>query len=155
MAMYQTDAAKGFISPPVPMGAGEVVSFRQEFAVTAAIAEESGAIIEMLAIPPGCEVRDLILDTDDLDSDGAPAIVLDCGVMSGEWTDDDDTRTCDDEFLDGVTTGQAGGVVRPTLATAFRVTKTDAWRSIGVKVATVAATGQAGTLGLTVFYAAA
>jgi len=89
-------------------------------------------------------------DGDDLDSGGSPAILLDVGVMSGKWGENDGGRTCADEFLDGVNTAQAGGVVRPTLKTAFRTSSGAENRSIGVKIATAAATPQAGVLGLTV-----
>ena len=155
MALHQSDYAKGSLIQPVPKGAGDAVMVRASFAVTAAIAEASGDIIEMIGLPPGCEVVDFIVDSDDLDSDGTPAILLDMGIMSGAWQDNDATRTCDDEFLDGSNVAQAGGVVRPTLATAFRVAKSDSWRSIGIKIATVADAGQAGTIGLTAIIASA
>lgn len=152
--VHQSDAAKGLVDPPYPCKAGEMISFRQTFAVTAAIAGALADVIEMVPIPPNCRVSDIIIDTDELD-DGADAILVDVGVMSGAWGVKDDERTCGDEFLDGSNIAQAGGVARPVLTSAFRVAPTDTARSIGVKIATAANSGAAGTIGITVQYAAA
>ena len=151
MALIQSDAAKGIIPITYPGAAGVVVAQRYTIEVPTSVVD--GDIIELGCIPPGCRVVDMILDSDDLDT-GTPAIVLDVGVMSGSWGDNDAARTCGDEFLDGVTVAQAGGVVRPTLAKAFRVDAAATARSIGVKIVTDAATAAAGTIGLTVLVTA-
>lgn len=153
--LYQSDAALGI--DPVPYGsfAGGVVAKRYVVAVTAAMVGTINNIIEVAPIPPGHAVIDAILDVDDLDSNGAPALVLDVGVMSGDWQENDAARTCGDELFDGITTAQAGGLVRPTLAKALRIATANTARSIGVKMAAAAATGQAGTLGLTLITAPA
>ncbi|WP_421849920.1 hypothetical protein [Oricola sp.] len=155
MTLYHSTYASGAQVQPVPMGAGEVCRVRAVYAVTAAIAGAANDIIEMVGLPPGCEVVDVILDSDDLDAHGTPTIDVDVGIMSGAWQEVDASRTCGDEFLDGDTTPRAGGVARPSLASAFRVAKSDAWRGIGVKIAAAAATGQLGSIGLTVCYASA
>jgi len=73
--------------------------------------------------------------------------------MSGAWGDGG-VRTCGNEFFAASTTPQAGGAARPTAAAAYRVARSDQRRSIGVKINTAAATGAAGTIGLTVLQAA-
>jgi hypothetical protein len=152
MTIHQSEAAKGRKPIPNPLQAGEVVSFRETFTVPADIVE--GDIIELVPLPNGCVLVDAILDVDDLDT-GTPAIVLDVGVMSGNWGDTAQDRTNGDELFDGITTAQAGGVARPTLATAFRIAATTNDRSIGVTIVTDAATAAAGVIGLRVFYTAA
>lgn len=151
MTIHQSDYAKGIRQAPYPSEAGVAVAHRFSMQAPATLALND--ILEIAPLPPGYRVRDVILDTDDLDGAG-PAIVLDVGLMSGDVGSTDPARTCGAEFLDAVTTAQAGGVVRPTLAKAFRTGVSDRARSIGIKVKTAAATPQAGTIGLTVIYAA-
>jgi hypothetical protein len=149
MGVKQSDAAKGLVPIAYPSYAGCAVSQRFSFAVPAG-GLAAGDIIELGCIPPGCRPVDVILDADDLDSNGAPTLALDVGLMSGEWGDADDTRTCGAEFFSASNVAQAGGLARPTLKTAVRVAASDKARSIGVKIATAAATAAAGTIGLTV-----
>lgn len=151
MAMKQSDAALGRVAIAYPSIAGHVVA--QRFSYTLPTDTAEGTIIEFAPIPPGCRVVDMVLDCADLDS-GAPAILLDVGIMSGEWGVNDDARTCGAEFFSGSNVAQAGGVARPTLASAYKQAASDTARSIGIKLATDAATAVSGEIGLTVHYAA-
>ncbi len=151
MTIHQSDYAKGIKQAPYPSQSGVVTAHR--FAMPAPVGLALDDILEIAVLPPGYRVLDVILDTDDLDTGGSPALVFDVGFMSGE-VGSLGARTCGDEFLDGVTTGQAGGVVRPTLTKAFRTGVSNVARSIGIKAATAGATPAAGTIGLTVYYAA-
>ena len=148
----QSNAAKGSADTPYPGFAGSAVTHRYEVDILAATV--AGDIYEVAPIPPGCRVTDIVLDSDDLDTGGSAAMVLDVGIMSGDWGSTAQDRTCGDEFFDGATTAQAGGVARPTLASAYRTCKSGRARSIGIKVVTKAATAQAGKIGLTVTVAA-
>ena len=134
---------------PYPSTAGQVVSKRWTY--TVAGNEAANDVIEMAQLPANMRVVDMIYDSDDLDTNAAPTIAHDVGLMSGKWGDDDAGRTCGDEFFDGDTTAQAGGVARPSQAKAFETGGADYDRSIGIKFAAAAATGVAGTIGLTVF----
>lgn len=147
MAVKQSAAALGRVAVAYPSIAGHVVA--QRFSYTVPTSITAGDIIELAPIPPGCRVVDIVLDSADLDT-GSPAIVLDVGIMSGEWGDPANDRTVGAEFFSASTVAQAGGVVRPTLASAYKQAASDKARSIGVKVATAAATAQAGEIGLTV-----
>lgn len=153
--MLQTDYATGSQIAPTPECSGETVSYRATIDLATGDLTLNN-IIEMGPLPAGCEFVDAILDTDDLDSNGAPAVTLDVGIMNGDFgallDDDGNARTCGAEILSAVTTGQAGGVVRPTLKTAFRIARSDVDRSIGLKISAASATAQAGTVGLTVIY---
>ncbi|EHK57639.1 hypothetical protein [Allomesorhizobium alhagi] len=152
MTIHQSNEAQGIAPVPYPAFAGHVVTHRFAFAVPADIVE--GDTVELAILPANCRVVDMIFDSDDLDT-GTPAIVWDIGIMSGEVGSTDTGRTTDDEFFDGSTLSQAGGVARPTIVTAFRTTATGQARSIGAKLVTDAATAAAGTIGLTVSYVAA
>lgn len=94
---------------------------------------------------------DAILWAADLDSNGTPTIALDVGVLDTIQTGGDTTDA--DAIFDGVTTAQSGGVVRPTLATAFQIADRSYDRTVTVTIATGFATFQAGELGLNLFFA--
>lgn len=149
--MLQTDYAKGNAVAPTPDEAGDHCSYRAEIDLAAAQVT-NGQIIEMGPLPAGCDFVDAVLDTDDLDSNGTPTLTADVGLMSGDFGVVDGARTCGNEIFDGDTKVQSGGVARPSLATAFRVARSDTNRGIGIKLATAAATAAAGKIGLTVIY---
>lgn len=153
MSLLQTEVATGQDTQPSPDQAGDVFSYRASITFTTAQLVLN-QIIEMLAIPAGCTLVDAILDTDQLDSGGAPTLTLDVGLMSGTFGDPDPNgvRTIDASILSAVTTGQAGGVVRPTLKTAFREPVSTADVGVGVKIHAAPETAAAGTLGLTLLY---
>lgn len=149
MAVIQSKFAKGVKGVPFPAFAGHVVAMRFDHAF--AVAPALNDILELACLPAGARVVDMILDGDDLDS--GTAIVVDVGIMSGNWGDESGSRTVGAEFFSGSTLLQAGGVARPTLKTAFRTTPAANDRSIGVKIATAAGTFVAGSIGLTLLYA--
>jgi hypothetical protein len=149
MAVIQSKFAKGVIGAPYPAFAGHVVAKRFDHAFAAAPALND--IIELAPLPAGARVIDMIFDGDDLDS--GTAMLVDVGIMSGEWGDESQSRTVGAEFFSASNLLQAGGVARPTLKTAFRTTPSGTNRSIGVKIATAAGTFVAGSIGLTVLYA--
>lgn len=68
-----------------------------EYEITAALALND--VVQMVKVPAGAIVSNVVLATDDLDTNGTPAIVLDVG-------DGGDT----DRYIDGSTVGQAGGI---------------------------------------------
>lgn len=113
----------------------------------------TGDIIDIGILPAYMTVSDAVLIADDIDS--GTAVVLDVGIMSGNPGDTDTGRTCGAEIFSGATTGQAGGVARPTAATAFKILPTEADRSIGVKIATQSGTAVAGRIRVRVFMHAA
>lgn len=74
-----------------------VIAVYATYALSAALALDD--VIQMVKIPAGATVLDVKLTADDLDTNAAPAIVLDVG-------DGGDT----DRFIDGSTIGQSGGI---------------------------------------------
>ena len=152
MTIYQSNHAKGISDVPYPAVAGMAVSYRASISVPTGV--QANDILELAVKPAGTRLIDVVFDADDLDSDGSPAIVVDAGFMSGEVGDAVSARTCGNELLAASTLGQAGGVARPTKKEAYRDSVSASAVSIGVKVTTVAATAQAGTIGATITVAA-
>ena len=152
--MLQPEYAKGVEIALTPDGADDVTSYRAEIVLVAGDLTLNN-IIEMGPLPAGCVLVDAILDSDDLDT-GSAAIKLDVGVMSGDagalLDAAGSARTCGAEIFSASTVAQAGGVARPTLASAFRIDRSDVDRGSCVKVSTIPATAAVGTLVLTLFY---
>ncbi|MBB3947044.1 hypothetical protein GGQ73_003008 [Rhizobium skierniewicense] len=149
MALIQSKYAKGTEALSYPSNAGEAVAIR--FSHQVANAPAAGDILELACIPSNCRVVDIVLDSDDLDTNGAPTMLLDVGIMSGGFSDENPARTCGAEFFSGANAAQTGAVARPTLKSAYRTTPSNIDRSIGIKFTTAAATFAAGQIGLTVF----
>lgn len=152
MALKRSEYAKGTLVAPNPGFSGVAVTHRFTMALTGT--EQVGDILEIAAIPPGCRPLDIVIDSEDLDTHGTATIAFNVGVMSGDYGADDSSRTCGVQFFSATEIGRAGGVARPTLASAYRVPVAPKARGIGIEITTAAATGAAGTVGLTVTYAA-
>jgi hypothetical protein len=97
-------------------------------------------IIDMVILPAGYVPVSYKLATEDCDSNGTPTITLDVGVMSGTPGSLDGARTCGNEALAANIVAQAGGVVVENKAAGLMIAPSDADRSIGVRLATGAAT---------------
>jgi len=147
MSVIQSNYAKGIIAVAYPSIAGAATAMR--FVHQLAAAPAAGDILELAMVPAGCRVIDMILDSDELDTDAAATMTLDVGLMSGAFGEEG-ARTSGAEFFSGSALAQAGGSERPSLKTAFRTSKSNIDRSIGIKFSAVAAAFQAGTIGLTV-----
>jgi hypothetical protein len=104
-------------------------------------------IIDIGTLPANHVVSDMIIDTDDLDSNGTPLMAIDVGVLSGTPGDVISARTMSNEFFAADTTIRTGGISRMTKSAGFRVAATQADRSIGVKIQAAAATQASTTTG--------
>ena len=151
--LIQTEYATSQEVAPVPSCAGEMVSYRSTYTFATGDLVLNN-IVEMGPLPAGCEQVDVILDSDELDS--STGLTVDVGIMSGDFgallDASGNPRTCDASIISATTTPRAGGVVRPTLATAFRIARNAADQGIGVKIHAAPTTAVAGTIGLTVIY---
>ena len=127
-----TDVANG---EPARAGIG-VTSVTKTYAVLAALVIND--VIQMIKVPAGAVILDMILEADDLD-DGT-AIVLDVG-------DGSDTG----RFIDGSTIAQAGGMGRMDQAggVGYEYSAED---TIDVLVETAPTTGTTGNITLSVIY---
>jgi hypothetical protein len=90
--------------------------------------------------------------SDDLDTNGAPTLTLDCGLMSGTPGANDSARTVGNEFFAAATIGQTGfgTISRMIKGNMHRWQPYESDKSIGLKAAAGAATGVATLTNLTV-----
>ena len=151
MAIRQSKHASNQLAVAVSAGANQIV-VNDYFYDLPTAQNVTGDIIEMGILPAYHTVSDVVLVTDDLDA-GA-GMTVDVGLMSGT-PGDTGARTCGAELFSGANTAQAGGVARPTLASAFKIQAAETDRSIGVKIATQAGTPATGRIRLRVLMHAA
>lgn len=163
MALFKSDYRNGVRPVPVAQGA-ELVSVRAEYTTTASAA---GDIFSMIPIPEDHILVDVILDADDLDSNGAPTITLSVAYLNATEADIDVTANVNGDgaaFIVASTIGQAGGEARVSTKSIRRALQrasgdgangTAKLRNLGVKVVAGSATFQAGKLGLTAIFRSA
>ena len=133
---YKSDKAAAQAPPRAAIPGANLVA--EAFLFPAA--PEANDTIEMFTLPKGAVLADMILDADDLDTGGTPAIALQVG-----------DGTTADKFFAANNVAQAGGIARMdkkgnTGAALAADTK------VVVKVSTGPATGAAGTIRLTALY---
>ena len=98
-------------------------------------------------LPAGCVPVELLLDSDDLDTNAAPTILVSVGLLNAAGTD------LETVWASGVTICQAGGQIQLTSKELARVTADSTKsRTIGLKFTAGAATKAAGSVGLTMLY---
>ncbi len=132
-----------FTVVPTPHRVGEVSTVRAEFSLSAALVIND--TIAMVKVPANHVITDMVLTTDDLDTNVAPAITLDVGIVGGDT----------DQFFAASTVAQAGGVERPSVKTAYRDVATASDRTVQVLVKAAPATGATeGKINLQVSYQA-
>ncbi len=105
-------------------------------------------IFDLGTLPAGHKVIDALLIPDDLDTNGAPTVALDVGILTGTPGDAVNSRTCGAEFFSADTGARTGTPARMSLASGFRVTPTESDRSIGLKIQAAPATAAAGRVRL-------
>jgi hypothetical protein len=112
-------------------------------------------------LPADCVPVGYVLNVSDLDSGGSPAVTLDLGILNEAGTA---ISTADedggDEWVDGSTLGQGGGILLHTASKAAydvvgAVEAVDVDRVVAVVIPVGAATGADGTIELELFYKAA
>lgn len=141
MALYMSEWAKGRAHLPVSAEARGAVAERFEFTVNEDLA--IGDIIELAGLPAYHMPVDAVLVTDALGT----SVTADIGIMSGDFGDDDVSRTSGAELYDGADVS-AATVSRMSEATGFRVSTANSDRGIGLKIGgdDVTASGQKITL---------
>lgn len=142
MAIHQSGWATRQRNTAVAANAGVEIAQMFVFTLAGTTALPLGDIIELGVLPANNEISDAILIADDLDT--GTTLTLDVGIMSGDVGDKGSVRTCGAEIFAASNVGQAGGVARTTLATAFTVAAVSQDRSIGVKIAAAATAHTAG-----------
>lgn len=157
MTIYVLPAAEQ--SGPIPVAypdcAGDVVVNRYEIDLGSAplkgVTLAADDVLDIGIIPATAQVVDVVIDSDDLDTDGSPALAFDVGVLTGT-PGTTGTRTCGNEFFAASTVAQAGGVARMTKKEGFRVARANTDTSVGVKITTAAdVQTSTGKIGVSVF----
>lgn len=148
MAEFYADAALPSGLGAFACEAGEVKAIRGVITLPATLA--AADVVHMVKLPAEHVPVDVILEADDLDTNGAPAIVLHVGI-----TADTVGATADpDAFIAASTVGQGSGMARMDQLTGPRVASVTNERLVGITVATGAATAAAGDVAVTLFYRA-
>lgn len=141
MAILKTEHAKGVRPMPAPEG-GEVIAARLNYDLAAALAVNDTIVLGFL--PAGCVPVDFMLDTDDLDTNGAPTIVVQAGILTTALTGIDTTKSGGTAggWIGSATTAQAGGIARATDKSITRVPVDDVNDlPVGLLISTGPATG--------------
>lgn len=124
--------------PVISADGYEPVTLVGDYTVEAGLALND--VVEMVVLPAGYVPVDSIASIEDTDSNGAPTITLDHGILSGAAGLVDNARTCASEAYAASTVAQAGGVARPTKKDFGLIAPTTADRGLGFKVSAAAAT---------------
>jgi hypothetical protein len=128
-----------------PSEAGQLISNRYTFQLGRNGIPNTllvGDIIDIGILPANCTIEDVVIDTDDFDTNATPTISFDVGIMTGTPGDVVSARSLvagQEAFLTD-TTARTGGLSRTTRQQIMRVAPTGSDRSIGVRLAAVAAT---------------
>ncbi|MFA6039890.1 MAG: hypothetical protein WC733_00120 [Methylophilus sp.] len=159
MATIKTANASGRKPAPIPV-AQEVVSIYEEKALLVGEVV-NGNIVQLAILPAGCVPVGYVLGSTDVDTNGTPTATLDFGILDSAGTAIS-IATADggDEWIDGSTLPQAGGIALHTASKALYdvlkdVQVSDEDRIVAVKFATAVATAAAGTVSLELSYRAA
>lgn len=159
MATIKSKNVQGLEPAPVPV-AQELVNVRIDVALTAAQVA-NGNVVQLAVLPAGCVPVSYVFESTDLDTNVSPTATLDLGVLNDAGTAIS-TAAADggDEWIDGSTLPQAGGIALNTASKALydvvkavQVSEED--RVIAAVFATAVATAAAGTVSLELTYKAA
>lgn len=132
---------------PVPIPAGcEVIAPR--FGINLTTGDMALNTIGAVGIlPAGCDPVDCFVDSDDLDSNGTPALVMQIGLLNA-------AGTAFDVVFGSTTIGRSGGQDRIMSKELARCGASSVDRKIGIKVTTAPATAVAGAVGVSLTYKA-
>lgn len=137
MALYKSEQATGRRTVATPFQAG-VAGIRYEYTIEANLS--AGDVVYMGDFPANkLTATDLILITDDLDSNGTPTITLSAGVLNAGLTALG--GGANDTWISATTVGQTGGVARSSTAAPYLSGPQEfTARPLGIVVGTGAAT---------------
>jgi hypothetical protein len=159
MATIKSNYANGKTPMPIPV-AQEVVSVRVLVSLLAAEVALNN-VIQIGLLPADCVPVGYVVAATDLDTNGTPTLALDFGLLNDAGTAISvAAEDGGDEWIDGSTVAQAGGIVLSTASKAAydvigAVEAVDTDRIVALVVATGAATAAAGSIEVELFYKAA
>lgn len=150
MAAIKLDRVSGVNPQPVPIS-NEVITLRERINITA-VQLANGLPIEIAFLPANCVPVGYKIRTDKLDSNGAPAIVFDVGIIN--TTETGVSTALNDgnaKWVAGSNLAQAGGLLLDTATAAGwkilgDVVAVSFNRFFGLFITTLPATAQAGMI---------
>ena len=148
MATFYSDSALDSGLGAFACEAGEVKAIRGVITLPATLGATD--VVHMVKLPAEHVPVDLILEADDLDTNGTPTIVMDVGITSDSVGSTED----DDAFIAASTLAQGGGMARMDQVTGPRIAAVANERLVGITVDTAAATAAAGDVAVTLLYRA-
>lgn len=135
MPLYQSATALG--QKPVPAAnSGFLQQFLYEFLTLGALA--AGDIIDLGPIQADLAPADCTLITDDLDTNGVPAITMTVGILNAAKSDIG--AGANDPWIVASTVGQTGGIARATSAACYLSGPAAVERRLGIKIVAAPAT---------------
>lgn len=159
MATIKSKNVLGTEPAPVPV-AQELVTVRVDVDLTAAQVV-SGNVVQLAVLPAGCVPVSYVFESTDLDTNVSPTATLDLGILADSGTAIS-TAAADggDEWIDGSTLPQAGGIALNTASKALydvvkAVQASDEDRVVAAVFASAVATAAAGKVSLELTYKAA
>lgn len=136
-----TFKANSVLKTPITLSqAGQTVAAVGDY--DAPITLAANDIIALCHLPAEHEPIDFILQSKDLDSNGAPLISFSVGILNADMTD----LVAGTNFLTGSTIARTGGVARADVLEGLQLAPSNANRVVGVKVVAAAATKVAGNV---------
>lgn len=159
MATIKSNYANGKNPMPIPV-AQEVVSVRVLVSLLAAQVVAAN-VVQLAILPADCVPVGYVIGATDLDTNGAPTAAFDFGILNDAGTAISvEAEDGGDEWIDGSTLAQAGGIALSTASKAAydvvgAVTSVETDRIVGIVFGASAATGAAGSVELELFYKAA
>lgn len=139
MTKYTSSAAQASAPAKHPINAGQAITVYGEYTSTVAFANAD--VIEMVRVPAGARILDMVLTSTDIDTNGAATVTLSVG---------DGGSTA--RYISAATIGQAGGISKGIgVFGGFGYVYT-AEDTIDVIIPTGPATGAIGTIKLAVTY---
>lgn len=160
MATIKSEYATGVLPAPIPV-AQEVLSVKASVSLVAADLL-AGNVIDLAVLPADCVPVGYVLSSTDLDTNVAAAVTLDFGILNAAGNAiSTDAADGGDEWIDGSTLGQAGGIALHTASKAAydvlgAVQASDEDRKVAVVIAVAPATAAStGTVGVELLYKAA
>lgn len=169
MATKQSKICAGIAPAAVPSGMGPIIARESVAVATTNIALAD--VVQLLVLPANCVPTSYLLDCTDLDTGATPLITLKFGLLGTTLNSTTGNRVDNatisvaaedggDEWIDGSTLGQAGGIALDTASAALHrvlmaVTPVNYDRKLAVVVSAAAATAAAGTIACEMGYRAA
>lgn len=129
MPIFRSNRATVLVPPMSADGAKDVIPLEAVYTMTGA--EASGDVLEMVCLPAGYVVVDVLVDSEGLATTATSGV----GIITGEWLSDA-VRTCGSQFM-AAKPLQTAGIYRMDVAGSARIAPATTDRALGIALTTV------------------